>query len=64
MLLAGCLRLAAFPPAPYYVIYGVVRDQVGVTLDVVDKLNSGLLMRNYEGFMSGAGKKAPAAGRI
>ena len=34
MLLAGCLRLAAFPPAPYYVIYGVVRDQVGVTLDV------------------------------
>jgi preprotein translocase subunit SecY len=28
---------------------------VGVTLDVVDKLNASLLMRNYEGFM-GAGK--------
>jgi preprotein translocase subunit SecY len=30
---------------------------VGVTLDVVDKLNASLLMRNYEGFM-GAGKSA------
>jgi preprotein translocase subunit SecY len=29
---------------------------VGVTLDVVDKLNASLLMRNYEGFM-GAGKQ-------
>lgn len=28
---------------------------VGVTLDIVDKLNASLLMRNYEGFM-GAGK--------
>jgi preprotein translocase subunit SecY len=28
---------------------------VGVTLDVVDKLNASLLMRNYEGFM-GSGK--------
>ncbi len=25
---------AAFPPAPYYVLYGVVRDQVGTTLNV------------------------------
>ena len=32
---------------------------VGVTLDVVDKLNASLLMRNYEGFM-GSGK-GPAA---
>jgi preprotein translocase subunit SecY len=31
---------------------------VGVTLDIVDKLNSGLLMRNYEGFMGASGKKA------
>ena len=28
---------------------------VGVALDVVDKLNSHLLMRNYEGFMKGGG---------
>ncbi len=27
-------RLAAFPPAPHYTIYGVVRDQVGATLQV------------------------------
>lgn len=26
--------LMAFPPAPYYTIYGIVRDQVGQTLDV------------------------------
>lgn len=35
---------------------------VGVTLDIVDKLNSGLLMRNYEGFMGAAGKKAAGTG--
>ncbi len=29
---------------------------VGVALDVVDKLNSFLLMRNYEGFMKGGGR--------
>ena len=28
---------------------------VGVALDLVDKLNSHLLMRNYEGFMKGGG---------
>lgn len=33
---------------------------VGVTLDIVDKLNSGLLMRNYEGFMGAASKKSGA----
>ena len=27
-------RAAAFPPAPLYTIYGVVRDQVGATLRV------------------------------
>lgn len=27
-------RLEAFPPAPYYTIYGMVRDQVGATLAV------------------------------
>lgn len=27
-------RLVAFPPAPLYVLYGVVRDQVGATLNV------------------------------
>ena len=27
-------RLAAYPPAPYYTIYGLVRDQVGATLRV------------------------------
>ncbi len=27
-------RVAAFPPAPHYTIYGVVRDQVGATLSV------------------------------
>jgi hypothetical protein len=28
------LRLSAYPPAPYYTIFGVVRDQVGATLNV------------------------------
>ena len=30
---------------------------VSVALDLVDKLNSYLLMRNYEGFMRGGGGK-------
>ncbi len=30
----GAPHLAAFPPAPTYVIYGMVRDQVGATLKV------------------------------
>ncbi len=29
-----CSRAAAYPPAPSYIIYGVVRDQVGATLQV------------------------------
>jgi len=33
-LVAGALRTAAYPPAPFYSIYGVVRDQVGTTLQV------------------------------
>ncbi|HYC78411.1 MAG TPA: preprotein translocase subunit SecY, partial [Planctomycetota bacterium] len=36
---------------------------VGVTLDIVDKLNAGLLMRNYEGFMGAGGKRAAGPGR-
>jgi hypothetical protein len=28
---------------------------VGVALDLVEKLNAMLIMRNYEGFMKGAG---------
>ncbi len=31
---AGAPRSAAFPPAPYYTLFGVVRDQVGTTLQV------------------------------
>ncbi len=27
-------RLGAFPPAPHYTIFGVVRDQIGSTLQV------------------------------
>jgi len=30
----GAPRLAAFPPAPFYILYGTVRDQVGATLRV------------------------------
>ena len=30
--LFGCVPLMAFPPAPYYMLYGMVRDQVGQTL--------------------------------
>jgi len=30
----GASRAAAFPPAPFYTLYGMVRDQVGATLRV------------------------------
>ncbi len=30
----GAPPLAAFPPAPFYIVYGMVRDQVGATLRV------------------------------
>ena len=30
----GGTGLKAYPPAPYYTLYGVVRDQVGATLRV------------------------------
>jgi hypothetical protein len=33
VVLLLALRVEAFPPAPYYTLYGVVRDQVGVTLN-------------------------------
>lgn len=36
---------------------------VGVVLDLVDKLNSQLLMRNYEGFVAGGASSAWARGR-
>ena len=34
VVLLSVVRLAAFPPAPHYTIYGVVRDQLGATLSV------------------------------
>jgi hypothetical protein len=34
VLLLGSIRVAAFPPAPYYTLYGVVRDHVGTALEV------------------------------
>lgn len=34
LLLSFVSALQAFPPAPYYTLYGIVRDQVGQTLDV------------------------------
>ncbi len=33
-LVLGCAALRAYPPAPNYTIYGLVRDQVGATLSV------------------------------
>jgi preprotein translocase subunit SecY len=36
---------------------------VGVILDLVDKLNSQLLMRNYDGFVAGGASSAWARGR-
>ncbi len=36
---------------------------VGVALDLVDKVNAHLLMRNYEGFMSGGSSSSWARGR-
>lgn len=32
LLVIGCVSLFAFPPAPYYTLYGLVRDQVGQTI--------------------------------
>ncbi|WP_221030551.1 hypothetical protein [Actomonas aquatica] len=34
LALGSGLSLTAFPPAPYYTLFGVVRDQVGTALDV------------------------------
>ncbi len=44
------------PPTVAYFLGGTsILIVVGVALDIVDKLNSHLLMRNYEGFMKGGG---------
>jgi hypothetical protein len=32
MLVSVCLPIQAFPPAPYYTLYGMVRDQVGQSI--------------------------------
>ncbi len=34
VVFTGATRLHAYPPSPYYTIQGIVRDQVGNTLDV------------------------------
>ncbi len=45
--LASVVPAVAFPPAPHYTIYGVVRDQVGATLEV-DGAQIVLLRDNVE----------------
>ena len=48
------------PPQIYYFLGGTsILIVVSVALDLVDKLNSALLMRSYDGFMGGG-----SAGRI
>ncbi len=32
LFVIGCLPVSAFPPAPHYTLYGMVRDQVGQTI--------------------------------
>jgi len=67
--LAGAAFLALIAVLPGFVTAGAGLDQsmayflggtsvlivVGVAMDVVDKLNAQLVMRNYEGFMKGGG---------
>jgi preprotein translocase subunit SecY len=67
--LAGAAFLAVIAILPGFVTAGSGLDQnlayflggtsvlivVGVAMDVVDKLNAQLVMRNYEGFMKGGG---------
>lgn len=75
--LAGAAFLAAVAVLPGFVTAGSGLDQnmayflggtsvlivVGVAMDVVDKLNAQLVMRNYEGFMKGGGGGGAAWGR-
>jgi preprotein translocase subunit SecY len=70
--LAGAAFLAVIAVLPGFVTAGSGLDQnmayflggtsvlivVGVAMDVVDKLNAQLVMRNYEGFMKGGGSGA------
>ena len=32
LFLAGCLSALAYPPAPYHLVYGLVRDQYGTPI--------------------------------
>jgi preprotein translocase subunit SecY len=75
--LAGAAFLAVVAVLPGFVTAGAGLDQnmayflggtsvlivVGVAMDVVDKLNAQLVMRNYEGFMKGGGGGGGAWGR-
>jgi preprotein translocase subunit SecY len=72
--LAGATFLAVIAIVPSWLAQGVTTNAqiaaflggtsilivVSVALDLVDKLNSHLLMRNYEGFMRGSGGGVPA----
>lgn len=48
-------NLNVLPMVGYFLGGTSILIVVGVALDLVDKLNSHLLMRNYEGFMKGGG---------
>jgi preprotein translocase subunit SecY len=48
-------NLNVHPTIGYFLGGTSILIVVGVALDVVDKLNSHLLMRNYEGFMKAGG---------
>ncbi len=48
-------NLNVLPMVAYFLGGTSILIVVGVALDIVDKLNSHLLMRNYEGFMKGGG---------
>ena len=48
-------NLNVLPMVAYFLGGTSILIVVGVALDLVDKLNSHLLMRNYEGFMKGGG---------
>ena len=76
--LAGATFLALIAVIPQLISYGMetippsiavflggtsILIVVGVVLDLVDKLNSQLLMRNYDGFVAGGASSAWARGR-
>lgn len=75
--LAGAVFLAALAVFPNFITGGIPGIQgslayflggtsvlivVGVALDLVDRLNAQLVMRNYDGFMKGKGQGAGAGG--